>query len=57
MKNQQKFSGLTTTKAPWIENAKKELLRQHDYDFRVQNDELEKAYQDLLKVVQGLLKG
>ncbi len=39
-----------------IENAKRELLRQNDYDFRVQNDELEKAYQELLKVVRRILE-
>ncbi len=38
-----------------IENAKREMLRQNDYDHRVQNDELESAYRELLKVVRGIL--
>ncbi len=38
-----------------LENAKKELLRKNDYDFLVVNDDLEKAYQDLSKVVDSIL--
>jgi guanylate kinase len=40
-----------------IENAKNELKRQHDYDHRVQNDELDRAYRELLEVVRGIIKG
>lgn len=38
-----------------IENAKRELLRQHDYDYRVVNDELENAYRNLKAVINEIL--
>ncbi len=36
-------------------NAKKELERQHDFDHRVVNDELDRAYDELKKIVTGEL--
>ncbi len=39
-----------------IENAKKELLREHDYDFRVVNDEIEGAYVRLKSVISSILE-
>lgn len=40
-----------------LANAKKELLRQDDYDYKVINDDLEKAYTELKSVVESILKG
>lgn len=40
-----------------LENARKELTRQKDYDFLVINDELEKAYKELSDVVRITLEG
>ena len=39
-----------------LANARKELLRKDDYDFRVDNIELGKAYTDLKDVVNKILK-
>lgn len=39
-----------------IENAKRELLREHDYDYRVVNDELDGAYARLKAVVNEILE-
>lgn len=39
-----------------IENARKELLRKHDFDFIIMNDDVNKAYQKLKSVVEGILK-
>lgn len=38
-----------------IENARKELLRKHDFDFIVMNDDVEEAYRSLKIIVQGIL--
>ncbi len=38
-----------------IDNAKKELLREHDYDYRVVNDELDGAYSRLKTIIQSIL--
>ena len=38
-----------------IDNAKKELLREHDYDYRVVNDELDGAYSRLKTIIQNIL--
>lgn len=38
-----------------IDNAKRELLREHDYDYHVVNDELEGAYSRLKAIVQSIL--
>lgn len=38
-----------------IENAKREFLRQNDYDFRVQNDDLDNAYKELYRVVRSII--
>lgn len=40
-----------------LENAKKEILRQNDYDFCVINDDLDKAYADLRRIVASILEG
>lgn len=39
-----------------LANAKKELERQHDFDYRVVNDELERSYCELKSIVVGELK-
>lgn len=39
-----------------LENAKKELQRKDDYDYCVVNDDLERAYAELIRVVEGILK-
>lgn len=39
-----------------IENAKKELLRQNDYDFKVVNDDIEGAYQNLKQIISSILE-
>ncbi len=38
-----------------VANAKKELARKHDYDFLILNDEVERAYQHLKTVIEGIL--
>ncbi len=38
-----------------INNAKKELLREHDYDYRVVNDDFEGAYERLKSLVNEIL--
>lgn len=38
-----------------LSNAKRELERQHDFDYRVVNDELERAYVELKNIVIGEL--
>lgn len=40
-----------------LENAQKELERQNDYDHVVVNDDLDKAYEDLRKIVSATLEG
>lgn len=39
-----------------VENARKELLRKHDFDFIILNDDVDKAYQNLKKIVEGIVK-
>lgn len=39
-----------------IANARNELLRKHDFDFIVLNDDVKKAYDSLKRIVQGILK-
>ena len=39
-----------------VENAKREMLRQHDYDYHVLNDELEGAYKRLKNIVLEILE-
>ncbi|MFP5386812.1 MAG: guanylate kinase [Bacteriovoracia bacterium] len=39
-----------------IKNAKKELLRKHDFDFIIMNDDVESAYKKLKATVEGILK-
>lgn len=39
-----------------LENSKKELLRKHDFDFCIVNDELDRAYADLKEIVANILK-
>lgn len=38
-----------------IRNAKKELTRKNDFDYLVMNDDVNKAYQDLCKVIKEIL--
>ena len=38
-----------------LTNAKKELKRQDDFDFKVINDDLERAYQDLTNIVSKVI--
>jgi len=38
-----------------LENAKKELQRKDDYDYCVVNDDLERAYSELVNIVEGIL--
>jgi guanylate kinase len=38
-----------------VNNAKKELLRKNDYDFLVMNDDVERAYLNLKKIVTEIL--
>ena len=40
-----------------LENAKKEILRKDDFDFCVKNNDLEKAYTDLKRTVEEILRG
>jgi guanylate kinase len=40
-----------------VSNAKKEILRQNDYDFVVVNDDFERAYADLRSVVKKIMEG
>lgn len=40
-----------------LKNARAELTRRHDFDFLVTNDEVDRAYLDLKRVVEGILKG
>lgn len=40
-----------------IDNAKKELMREHDYDYRIVNDDLDKAYERLKALVGEILQG
>jgi guanylate kinase len=40
-----------------ISNAEKELLRKDDYDYCVMNDDLEKAQQQLKKIILQILEG
>ena len=39
-----------------IENARKELLRKEDFDYIILNDDVDKAYNKLKTVVEGILK-
>lgn len=39
-----------------VENAKKELLRKHDFDFIIMNDDVDSAYKKLKAIVEGILK-
>lgn len=39
-----------------IENARKELMRKHDYDHLIMNDDVDGAYKKLKAVVEGILK-
>jgi guanylate kinase len=39
-----------------IENARKELMRKHDFDFLILNDEVEGAYKQLKAIVERILK-
>lgn len=39
-----------------IENARKELMRKHDYDFLIMNDDIEGAYQRLRDIVARIVK-
>lgn len=38
-----------------IENARKELLRKHDFDFVIMNDDVEGAYKNLRALVQRII--
>lgn len=40
-----------------IGNAKKEILRQHSYDYRVLNDDFDRAYRILSNIVEEILRG
>ena len=40
-----------------LKNAKYELTRANDYDFKVVNDEFEKAYYDLKKLIASIIEG
>ncbi|MBP9674319.1 MAG: guanylate kinase [Bacteriovoracaceae bacterium] len=40
-----------------LTNAEKELLRKHDYDFLIRNDDLNVAYQKLEKIIENMMKG
>ncbi len=40
-----------------ISNSKKELARQHDYDFRIVNDDFDQAFSELEKVVKRIVSG
>lgn len=39
-----------------VENARKELLRKHDFDFIILNDDVDRAYQNLKRIVEGIVK-
>lgn len=39
-----------------VENARKELLRKHDFDFIILNDDVDRAYQSLKRIVEGIVK-
>ena len=39
-----------------IGNARKELMRKHDYDFLIMNDDIEGAYQKLRDIVARIVK-
>jgi guanylate kinase len=39
-----------------IENARKELMRKHDFDFLILNDDVEGAYKQLKAIVERILK-
>jgi guanylate kinase len=38
-----------------VENARKELARRKDYDHLIMNDDVERAYGELRKIVEGIL--
>lgn len=38
-----------------LNNARKEIARAHDFDFLVTNDDMERAYRDLIGIIDGLL--
>ena len=40
-----------------LNNAKKELLRKDDYDYKVVNDDFETAYLNLKNVIESIVKG
>jgi len=39
-----------------LKNAEKELERMHDYDYNILNDNIEKAYSELFRIVSEILE-